>query len=295
MMHNNFGLGFYLSAIFWTNGFANGVSNYSLALNASSSTPTTLATTSSTEYTSLQKLIKTSFTQSVLEYLAPESGLILTEQTIASSLGHDSIHTTAGEYSTSINGTRSKSTEGAATKSSSFTSFQSQINSTSSHRWISNATYSKNVVGAQSQDTSITTDKSVSTKKYLSSHSANGTRYTMGSTNFTTPISTAPRYPLTNSTLSTTTCPNTTYASGMPKMRYLNGCDFNEAYLKDQYFYNYEDRCLATSCSSSYWEAAMAYTGPPPLLYTTFLFQNISLVGTLFEVGPITTLTLSCK
>ncbi|KAF2024480.1 hypothetical protein EK21DRAFT_117739 [Setomelanomma holmii] len=60
------------------------------------------------------------------------------------------------------------------------------------------------------------------------------------------------------------------------------------------FFYDYADRCVASSCSVSYWSAVTEYSGPVPVMTTTLTVPDLTLIVTndsfLVEYGtPITT------
>jgi hypothetical protein len=94
------------------------------------------------------------------------------------------------------------------------------------------------------------------------------------------------------------TCPITTY-SGMPELREIPGCDFDQAYIDDMFFYDYADRCLASSCSVSYWDALSTYSGPVPVITTTITMPDLTLIVTnnsyVVEYGPPITTTMTCE
>ncbi|KAH7386092.1 hypothetical protein BKA66DRAFT_68805 [Pyrenochaeta sp. MPI-SDFR-AT-0127] len=98
-----------------------------------------------------------------------------------------------------------------------------------------------------------------------------------------------------SSTGSALSCPVTSYASGLsPKILDLSGCAYETAWPKDQWYYYYEDRCLAQYCRSSLYSEFDAYTGPIPTMTTTLTIMNISWDGvTVTGFGPLETLTMS--
>lgn len=101
-----------------------------------------------------------------------------------------------------------------------------------------------------------------------------------------------------NSTVSNTTCPMTSYAPDFPaKVLHLSGCESQTRYIKDMFYYNYEDRCLASYCKTSWFSAIDAYTGPIPTITTKIPYMSIDFddKGAAISFGPLTTLTFSCK
>ncbi|KAF2819033.1 hypothetical protein CC86DRAFT_432467 [Ophiobolus disseminans] len=93
-----------------------------------------------------------------------------------------------------------------------------------------------------------------------------------------------------------TSCPTSPYASRMPKISQPTGCASEDAYLNDMFFYNYEDRCVAQSCSLSWWSALDAYSGPVPTMTTKVPYMNITWGSdghAITENAILTTLTMS--
>lgn len=101
---------------------------------------------------------------------------------------------------------------------------------------------------------------------------------------------------LSRSATSNTTCPMTSYAPNFPhKVLHLSGCDVQTSYVNDVYYYNYEDRCLASYCSASWFSAIDAYTGPIPTLTSTIPWMDIVFSEAVpISFGPLETLTISC-
>lgn len=104
---------------------------------------------------------------------------------------------------------------------------------------------------------------------------------------------------LSNSSSTTPpTCPITTFAHKMPRLRQnieWDYCAYMSAYSTDQFFFNYEDRCVAQSCSLSFWSAVRAYSGSYPLVHSTYPWMDIRMVNGTTEFGPLRTVTTSCE
>lgn len=101
-----------------------------------------------------------------------------------------------------------------------------------------------------------------------------------------------------NSTVSNTTCPTTSYAPDYPyKILHLSGCEYQTRYFTDVFYYNYENRCLASYCKTSWFSAIDAYTGPIPTITTKIPYMSVDWdeQGVPTSFGPLTTLTISCK
>ncbi|KAH7086476.1 hypothetical protein FB567DRAFT_71690 [Paraphoma chrysanthemicola] len=248
----------------WGQRVAHGAaSNYSLALNSSS------------KYTSTQSGYKINFSQSL------------------ESPPHDShSHKDSFIPNTSHQANSTESTPGHVqyprTSRGDFSAVPTPthaVNSNFSGSYNLHSSSDTNATAEEHQRTTLSTAVSSSwsghnATKYnniTTVHIITSTRYV--ATNFTSNVTATPVLPASNATSATLTCPITTY-SGMPAIREIPGCDFDQAYIDDMFFYDYADRCVASSCSVSLWDALWTYSGPIPTITTTMTIPDLTMTFT---------------